>query len=116
VYSFDIPDILYNLVTLGLADNAWRHRPLVTPIHGLFDADTFDPGSWHPDSPAYVPFLDADRYDNFWGAKILARFSRADIRAAVDAARFSEPGTADYIVDTLVARQHRTMDYWFARV
>ncbi len=82
----------------------------------MFEARTFDPGSWHPDSPGYLPFLTADRFDKFWGAKIVARFTRDQIHAAVAAGRFSDPRAIDYLTDTLVARQRATVAYWFALV
>jgi len=73
-------------------------------------------GVLHPDSPGYLPFRTADRFDKFWGAGLVARFSRAQIRAAVEAGRFSDPRAVDYVTDTLVARQRATAAYWFARV
>lgn len=116
VYEHDLRDILRGLVTLGLADEPWRHRDLSPPeTVGLYDAKTFDPGDWHPDFPAYVPFLYADRFDKFWGARIVARFTRAQLEAAVDAGRFTPPA-AKYLVDMLVERQRITAAYWFARV
>jgi hypothetical protein len=52
----------------------------------------------------------------FWGAKVLARFTRAHIHAAVEAGQFSDPRTVEYLTDTLVARQRATLAYWYARV
>jgi hypothetical protein len=100
-----------------MLDRPWRHRPIEpVPNVGTFDAVTFDPGTWRPDWPTYLPFRTADRIDKFWGAKIVARFTRSQIAAAVDAARFHDPEAAAYFVETLVARQRATSAYWFARV
>jgi hypothetical protein len=117
-YRVDLSGMLRNLFTFGLNDRPWqdRHAPRLKGVASLFEARTFDPGSWHPDSPGYLPFLTADRFDRFWGAGLVARFSRAQIRAAVEAGRFSDPRAADYLTDTLVARQRATAAYWFARV
>ncbi|HUJ60001.1 MAG TPA: hypothetical protein VLX92_15960 [Kofleriaceae bacterium] len=115
-YVVDLADIGFTLFTLGTANRTWERRPLITIKGvGLFDATTFDPGRWHPDFP-YLPFLTADRFDKFWGAKIVARFTRDQIRAAVLAGRLSDPRAVEYITDTLVARQRETLAYWFARV
>ena len=116
-YVFDLPDIAWTFVTLGATDRDWQHRafPALRGI-GMYDAATFDPGDWHPDSPAYVPMLNADPIDKFWGAKIVARFTRAQLAAAVAAGHLSDPRAAAYLVDTLVARQRATAAYWFARV
>ncbi len=117
MYLLDFTQIGWQLVTLGLAPRPWIDRPIdLTKNVGMFDADTFDPGGWHPDWASYLPLRTADRYDKFWGAKLVARFTREQIAAAVDAARLSDRKAAAYVVDTLVARQHETAAYWFARV
>jgi len=117
VYSVDFPDMLAALVTGGLRERAWERRtaPQLRGI-GLYEVGTYDPGSWKPYTPAYVPLLTADPYDNFWGAKILMRFTRAQLRAVVETARLTDPRSVDYLVDTLVARQRATAHYWFQRV
>ena len=117
VYSVDYPDIARSLVTLGIAPRPWDHvlAPALTGVAPTFVADGFDPGAWHPDTP-YAPFDEADRFDKFWGARLVARFTRDQIHAAVEAGRFSDPRAVEYLTDTLVARQHATEAYWFARV
>jgi hypothetical protein len=115
VYLLDVFSIARTLVTLGIVERDWEPR-LTVPGVGMFDAKTFDPGAWHPDWPTYLPLVTADRIDKFWGAKLVGRFTRAQIAAAVAAARFHDPAVATYIVDTLVARQRLTTNYWFARV
>jgi hypothetical protein len=104
------------LVTLGLRPRPWDTDANPTPVGTtkLFTA-RFDPGSWHPDYP-HIPFLAADRFDMYWGAKIVASFTRPQLEAAVSAGRFSDPRAVAYLVDTLVARQRLTEDYWFQRV
>ena len=116
-YVVDVAEMLRALVTGGLIVRPWEGR--VTPALrgvGMFDVADFDPGAWKPDSPAYVPFLYADPLDNFWGAKILIRFTRAQLRAVVETARLTDPHAVDYVTDTLVARQRATARYWFDRV
>ncbi|HUJ59411.1 MAG TPA: hypothetical protein VLX92_12990 [Kofleriaceae bacterium] len=116
-YLVDFADIARTFFTFGLLDRDWQHRPLdKRPYVGIFDAGTFEPGDWHPDWPSYVPFLTSDRFDKFWGAKIVARFTRAQIEAAVDAGQIHDAAARAYIVDTLVQRQRETIAYWFARV
>jgi len=116
-YLVDFADMARTFLTLGALDRDWHHRALdPKPYIGIFDAGTFDPGNWHPDWPAYLPFMTADRFDKFWGAKIVAQLTRDQIAAAVDAARLHDSAARDYIVDTLLARRHATIAYWFARV
>jgi hypothetical protein len=105
------------LFTAGMVERPWEGRAAM-PLRGvgMFRADDFDPGAWKPNSPAHAPFLTADRFDRFWGAKILIRLSRAQIRAVIETARLSDPRAVDYLTDTLVARQRATARYWFDRV
>jgi hypothetical protein len=57
-----------------------------------------------------------DRFDGFWGAKIVVRFTRDQIRAAVEQGRYSDPRAVEYLTTTLVQRQRKTARYWFDRV
>jgi hypothetical protein len=116
-YVVDFAGMLRSLSTAGTMARPWEGRT-PSPLHGvgMFHAEDFDPDAWKPDSPAYVPFLTADRFDKFWGAKILIRLSREQIRAVIESARLSDPRAVDYLTDTLVARQRATARYWFERV
>ncbi len=115
-YEFDVPSLLGQLATLGLRVRAWERRgdPRLFGV-GLFGAEAYDPGAWKPDTPAYLPFRVADEHDKLWASRILIRFTRAQIRAAVDAARFSDPRAAAYVTDALVERQRATARHWFWR-
>jgi hypothetical protein len=116
-YVIDPAAIARSLVELGLVERSWEGRtaPALRGV-GLFDARSYDPGAWVPDYPVYTPILLADRFDAFWAAKILIRFTRAQLRALVDTGQLSDPRAAEYVTDTLVARQRATAAYWFARV
>jgi hypothetical protein len=115
-YSVDPGDMFRSLATGGLGQRRWDDRE-ATNLRGvgLFGARSFDPGAWKPATPGYLPFLVADARDNLWAAKILMRFTPAQLRAAVDAARFTDPRAAEYITATLIARQRATARYWFDR-
>jgi hypothetical protein len=117
-YRIDLAAMVRMFVTAGLSAQPWEERSAPRPrgVSSLFGTAMFDPGSWHADSPGYAPFLTADRFDKFWGAKIVARFTRDQIHAAVEAGRFSDPRAVEYLTDTLVARQRMTAAHWFARV
>lgn len=117
VYEVDVGDTLWSLVALGTRDRPWQERfaPALPGVWSTFEARKFNPGTWKSDVP-YRPLVEADRFDKFWGAKLIARFTRPQLRAAVEAAQFTDPRTVEYLVDTLVARQRATIAYWFARV
>jgi hypothetical protein len=116
-YGLDFPAVFREIATLGLAPKVWQGRRVPGLVGvGLFEAERYDPGTWLPETPAYLPIRVADRRDNYWASKILIRFTRAQLRAIVETARLSDPRAAEYIVDTLVARQRATARYWFERV
>jgi hypothetical protein len=116
-YELDFSDMARSLMTLGIADNHANpvRAPKLRGVAPTFTVEELDPADWHALYP-YGPFDAADRFDKFWGAKLMARFTIEQIRAAVDAARLTDPRAVDYIVDTLVARRRATLAYWFARV
>jgi hypothetical protein len=114
--QFDYGYALRSLLSFGLWRRPWEGvRGPDLPGVGRYEAKHFDPSLYSPANP-YPPFLYADRFDGFWAARIIARFTHEQIRAAVDAARYSDPRARAYLVATIVARQRKTLRYWFAQV
>lgn len=112
----DWSDVFLHLLSLGLRYPAWEgavRSPF--PAVGGFDADTFDPSTW---SPAYPnPAFDAATpYDTYWAASILARFDDALVRAAVDAADYSDPRAADWVDRVLRARRDALLRFAFQQM
>ena len=116
-YRYELDDALESLVTFGLKSRRWEDRrmPVVRGI-GAFDSETYHPAKWKAQTPAYLPFITADRFDKFWAAKILIRFTRNQLRAAVETGQLGDPRAVDYLVDTLVDRQRMTAAHWFREV
>ena len=76
-----------SLLTLGLSERPWEDRP-TTGLRGVGDVRgrRLRPGRWKPSIPGPTcPLRIADRIDKFWASKIVIRFTREQIRAAVDA-------------------------------
>jgi len=115
-YEVDLKEWGKSIVSLGLQRQPWEGRvdPELPGI-GLYSAEMFDPGTWKANTFAQLPLLYADRIDQFWGAKLAIRFSRVQIEAAVEAARYTNARSKKYLVDTIVARQRIVGAYWFAR-
>jgi len=115
-YEFDAAASLLSLGTLGLYKRPWEDRKLA-PLRGVgsYSVENYDPGSWLAYTPSFYPLLTADRLDKFWGAKLVMRFTREQLRAAVDAGRLTDPRAVTYLVDTLVARQRATARHWFSQ-
>ena len=81
---------------------------------GMFDAEHYDPGAWKPHA-RYEPMRYADDRDHFWAGKIIARFTREQLRAALEQGRYEDPRAVDYLTDVLVARQWITVRWAFTR-
>jgi hypothetical protein len=81
---------------------------------GMFDAEHYDPGAWKPHA-RYEPLRYADDRDHFWAGKILARFTREQLRAALEQGRYEDPRAVDYLTDVMVARQWITVRWAFTR-
>jgi hypothetical protein len=115
-YRLDVGTALRTLLGLGLWERPWEgiEDPELRGV-GLFEAAHYEPGAWRANS-LYWPYEDKDRFDAFWGAKLIMRFSRPQLAAIVDEAKLTDPRAAAYMVDTLVARQRKTARYWFERV
>jgi hypothetical protein len=115
-YRLDVGRSMRDLLTLGLLERPYDglSQPPLRGV-GLFDVAHYQPGSWRPNS-IYWPLLDKDRFDGFWGAKLIMRFTREQLAAIVAEGKLSDPRSAAYLVDTLVARQRKTARYWFAKV
>ncbi len=115
-YGLDFKETLISIASLGLVREVWegRHRPRYRGV-GVFSASDYHPDAWKPTMPSLFAILDADRFDKVWASKILIRFTREQLAAAVDAGRLSDPAAASYLLDTLIARQRITAAYWFRR-
>lgn len=115
-FQFDIPPALLDWVTLGLRSHRWDGKKLtgLTGV-GLFDAEHFNPGDWKANYP-YWSVLDHDRFDAFWGTKLMMRLKPHELAAIVSEAKLTDPRAAEYITKTLLYRQRATARYWFERV
>jgi len=116
-YLLDVGAMVRSFVTLGLDEPGYerRRRPALRGL-GHYEIETYDPGAWKAHTPAYRPIYTADRFDKLWASKILMRFRRDHIRAAVNAAKLSDPRAAEWLTDAIIARQRKTAQYWFERV
>jgi len=115
-YKVDFTEIFSALLFLGAVERDWERRsaPLLRGV-GMFEAAAYEPGRWKANR-SYLPFVVGDDRDKFWGAKLLMRFTPEQLRAVVDAGRFTDPRAAEYVADVLIARQRATALYWFERV
>ncbi len=115
-YVLDFKSTLISIFSLGLVRDVWEKRkPPTRRGIGVFSADDYYPGAWKPTMPSLVAILTADAVDNAWASRIIIRFTRDQIAAAVAAGRLTDPASESYLIDTLVARQRMTAAHWFKR-
>lgn len=116
-YDLDKGAIGKRFITLGLYSRPWEHLPEgdYPPTIGYYSADNYDPGDWRPNfpNPAFDQALPGDAY---WGAKIVAAFTDAHLRAAVDLGEYSDPADADLLFNALRDRRDATVRYWYGKV
>lgn len=115
-YIIDFDAMFTSLATIGLYHRPWMDLqfPEIRGV-GRIEAEHFQPHEWKPDYPNPA-FCNLTPQDGFWGAKIVMRFSDAQIRAAVEAAEFSDPRATDYLTRILIERRDRVGLYWFGVV
>ena len=110
-YWLDLGEVKKNLGSFGLRTPNYRRVEWPDfPKHeavGRWEAKHFDPLTWRNDypNPAFVRMTPRDA---FWAAKILMRFTRAELSAIVETAEFSDPDNTSYFLDVLVERQHKS--------
>lgn len=115
--DFDFKWVVRRFVTLGFIIEPWRraHQNSGIPSVGNFESVEFQPNTFRPElqQPAFIHMTDRDAY---WGAKIVASFSDAQIAAAVDAAHYDDPRAPTFLVQRLIERRDKIARYWFGRV
>ncbi|HEY0251244.1 MAG TPA: hypothetical protein VGC41_06935 [Kofleriaceae bacterium] len=104
---------LISLVTLGLWEKPWEGAD-GAPLRGVgrFESRHYQPLTWRDRYP-YYPFDRIQPADAFWAAKIILRFTEAQLRAAVETGHYNDPRAVDYLTKTLLERGRKTAYEWF---
>lgn len=114
-YILDWGEVSKSLVGLGSYEGWWYgYRPVRYKSIGYIESDAFHPRQWRQNYPL-VAFENMRTADAYWAAKIVMAFTDEHIRAAVAAGDYSEPGAADYLARTLMARRDKTGRYWYEK-
>ena len=111
-YYVDYRSIARELPTLGLWEAKWEGvvDPQIAAV-GFVEGDLFDPGGWRPDYPNPA-FDEKTPRDARWGTRIVAAFTDEHIKAAVAAARYTDPRASDYLVQVLIQRRDKLVHHW----
>lgn len=116
-YRLDLGYMFATLPTLGLWARPWERIEMREGLIGVgrYQAEIFEPDEWVPHFPS-EPFQKRTRYDDFWAASVLARVTPEHVKAAVLAARMSDPASAEYLEKTLLQRREKILRYGLSRV
>lgn len=113
-YYFDFGQLAADWLTLGAVERPWDRatRPREDFVFNYFSARDFEPEDWKGGYPNPA-FQRMTERDGAWAARILARFDRAHLEAAVAVGDYSDPVAAPYLVDVLLARRDAILRRWF---
>jgi len=116
-HAFDLWPTLGRLTTFGFYRVGWEkiEAEPIRPSLGWIATESYEPGEWKPFWPneAYRRMTERDGY---WGAKLVAAFDEAHLRAAIREGRYPDRAAADSLLDILLYRQEKTVRHWFSRV
>jgi hypothetical protein len=108
---------LLRYVTLGFVQEPWRKIPRTVEIPAL---GNFESAVWNPDGfkslQPHPAFRERTHGDDYWGAKLVASFSDAQVAAAIDAAGYEDPRVKPALLQLLLERRDKLVRYWFDRV
>jgi hypothetical protein len=117
-YILDFRYILEDFATFGIPKRPWDDRTTRTPgaeIFGYFTHKHFDPDGWKGEYPNPA-FQNMQEGDAAWATRIIARFERSHVEAAVGAGDLTDPVHTKFVLDTLLARQHTILKRYFSRL
>jgi hypothetical protein len=116
-FTIDGKAIGLRFLTLGLYQEKWRKIPRDVPIPSLgsFESTVYEPDKFKTLQP-HAAFRERLDGDDYWGAKLVASFSDAQIAAAIDAAGYEDPRVKPALLKLLVERRDKVMRFYFDRV
>jgi hypothetical protein len=95
----------------GLRRKPWSgDGPQYSEAVGYFDS-SFRPDQYRPNYPN-MAWAEMTREDALWAANLIARYTDAQVRAAVDLACYSRAEDADFVCRTLLDRRKRILDFY----
>jgi hypothetical protein len=115
-YLWEARPTVITALTLGLWVRPWIRvkYPDIKSV-GNFEATFFQPDAWKPEYPN-AAFDQAQPDDLFWAARRVMAVPDDIIRAAVDAAAYSDPRATAYVHEVLVARRDKVGFSWLTHV
>ncbi len=116
-HYIDFGTIFVDYVSAGLIVRPWQEARFgrAGRTLGYYDSHRFVPDAWAAGYPN--PAFEAHtEHDAAWMARILARFSRAHLRAVVALGRFSQPSVQAELERILASRRQRILARYLTRI
>jgi hypothetical protein len=116
-YVIDLEQALVSLATLGLRQWSWEGASAegIPPSVGYFESERFTAPGWKP-LHANPAFDNMTANDAYWATRIVAAYTEADLQACIDAAEFSDPEAGPYLLNALIERRRKIIDYYYSKV
>jgi hypothetical protein len=115
-HIFSFSDAFKGLVTLGLNARDWERLEFTHwKSIGAFESEVFKPENWKEVWP-YIPIRSNSPADDYWASKILSALTEDHIKTLVHAAQYPEEGAAEYVINVLLERKQKILEYFLNRV
>jgi len=82
---------------------------------GPFEGEVFEPAEWK-ETWRYRPFDCTLPDDDYWAAKIIAALTREHLEVLVRAAEYPTKEEEEYVIQTLLKRRQKILQYYYNRV
>jgi hypothetical protein len=115
-YFLEWGPIWKSALTLGFKGRPWQHIKYPNyPEIGRFEATFFQPERWKPNYPNPA-FIRMQNEDAFWATRTVMRFSDEAIRAIVKTGQISNPEAENYLIETLIRRRDKIIQYYLNQI
>jgi hypothetical protein len=114
-YYFDFTYLAADFVTLGTQIRPWEEARRDGGIFAYFSSRNFDPEAWKGGYPNPA-FLRMTEGDGAWMARIIARFTDADVEALVRVGDYTDPDSTRYLRDALLERRDAILRRYLTRL
>ncbi len=114
-YYFDFGYLGEDFVTLGAVHRPWEDARRDAGTFGYFSSRNFDPEAWKGGYPNPA-FLRMTEGDGAWMARIIARFTDADVAAVVRVGDFTKPDDTRYLTLALIERRDAILRRYLTRL
>jgi hypothetical protein len=116
-YIADWGDMAADFVTFGIPTRPWDRvrRAKDGPIFGYYNVEDFEPEHWKNEYPN-AAFSRMTERDGAWMARILAKFTPANVQTLADMAKVSNPVQAAYLAHVLEGRLEKILQRYLARL